>query len=40
MNRRALTDALWERLQPLLPPQQVWTGRPAKNHRLVLNGIL
>ena len=40
MNRGELTDAQWERLRPLLPPQKAWTGRPAKDHRLVLNGIL
>lgn len=40
MTRGELTDAQWERLQPLLPPQKAWTGRPAKDHRLVLDGIL
>lgn len=35
-----MTGAQWERLRPLLPPQKAWTGRPAKDHRLVLNGIL
>src|SRR4051794_15750482 len=40
MKRGELTDAQWERLRPLLPPQKAWTGRPAKDHRLVLNGIL
>ncbi|MFL5514931.1 MAG: IS5 family transposase [Gemmatimonadales bacterium] len=40
MNRGELTDAQWERLRPLLPPRKAWTGRPAKDHRLVLNGIL
>ena len=40
MSRNELTEAQWARLQPLLPPQKAWTGRPAKDHRLVLNGIL
>lgn len=40
MSRRELTDAQWERLRPLLPPQKAWTGRPVKDHRLVRNGIL
>ena len=40
MNRGELSDGQWERLRPLLPPQKAWTGRPAKDHRLVLNGIL
>jgi transposase len=35
-----LSDRQWERLRPLLPPQKPGTGRPAKNHRIVLNGIL
>jgi transposase len=30
----------WERLQPLLPPQKPQTGRPAHDHRMIINGIL
>jgi Putative transposase of IS4/5 family (DUF4096) len=37
---RALSDAEWERIQPLLPPQKPPTGRPRHDHRTVLNGIL
>lgn len=40
MRRHELTDDQWERLAPLLPPQRPATGRPAKDHRTVLNGIL
>jgi transposase len=40
MDTSDLTDAQWERLSPLLPPQKSRTGRPAKDHRTVLNGIL
>ena len=41
MQRHALTDAQWERLSPLLPPQVAHRkGRPAKDHRLMLNGML
>ncbi len=40
MRRHELTDAQWERLRPLLPPQQPATGRPAQDHRTILNGIL
>jgi len=40
MTSRDLTDAQWERLRPLLPPQKPHTGRPAKDHRTVINGIL
>jgi hypothetical protein len=36
----ALTDAFWERLRPLLPPQKPPTGRPAVDHRLVVEGML
>jgi len=38
--RHELTDAQWERLQPLLPPQKPITGRPAQDHRTVLSGML
>ncbi len=40
MSRRDLSNEQWERLRPLLPPQKPRTGRPAKDHRTVLNGIL
>jgi hypothetical protein len=35
-----LTDAEWERVQPLLPPQQPVVGRPRHDHRTILGGIL
>jgi transposase len=35
-----VTNEQWERLAPLLPPQRGRTGRPAHDHRLILNGIL
>jgi transposase len=38
--RHALTDQQWERLQPLLPPQKPPTGRPAADHRRILDGLL
>ena len=40
MKRHELTDDQWERLAPLLPPQRPSTGRPAKDHRTIINGIL
>jgi transposase len=40
MDMSDLTDAQWERLRPLVPPQKARTGRPARDHRTVLNGIL
>jgi len=40
MGRGDLTDQQWQQLQPLLPPQMPTTGRPAKDHRTIINGIL
>lgn len=40
IRRHELTDEQWERIMPLLPAQTPDTGRPAKDHRTVLNGIL
>lgn len=39
-HRHELTDAQWERLQPLLPPQKRQRGRPSLDHRTIINGIL
>ena len=39
-NRGDLTNEQWERLAPLLPPQKPATGKPAKDHRTIVNGIL
>lgn len=35
-----LTDEHWERVAPLLPPQKPQTGRPNKDHRRMLAGML
>ena len=40
MNRHELTNKHWDQLPPLLPPQKPKTGRPAVDHRRILNGIL
>jgi transposase len=40
MRRGELTDEQWEKLSPLLPPQRPEVGRPAQDHRVILNGIL
>ena len=40
MRRGDLTDQQWQRLEPLLPPEKPWTGRPNEDHRQILNGIL
>jgi transposase len=39
MRRFELTDAQWEQIAPLLPPQQPRMGRPAEDHRQVLDGV-
>ena len=35
-----MTDDQWRRLRRLLPAQKPKTGRPGKDHRTVINGIL
>ena len=35
-----ITDAQWAKLASLLPPQRRTTGRPSRNHRAVIEGIL
>jgi hypothetical protein len=35
-----LTDAQWAALRPLPPPQRPATGRPNKDHRLILEAII
>ncbi len=40
MERHELTDEQFAKLLSHLPPQKPRTGRPAKDHRLVLEGIL
>lgn len=40
MARKILSDARWERLRPLLPPQKQRTGRPSHDHRTIMEGIL
>jgi transposase len=35
-----LTEEQWQRLLPLLPLQKPSQGRPAKDHRTVVNAIL
>jgi transposase len=39
-RRHELTDAQWAKLEPLLPPQRAATGRPAKDHRTLVNAML
>ena len=40
MSRHELSDAAWSRLAPLLPPQRPSVGRPARDHRTIVNGML
>ncbi len=36
-----LTDEQWKRIQPLLPPEYTGKkGRPGKDNRIMLNGML
>jgi transposase len=39
VRRHELSDREWARLAPLLPPPKS-TGRPAKDHRTLINGML
>jgi len=39
-NRGDLTTEQWERIEPLLPEQKTKRGRPAQDHRQLLNGML
>lgn len=39
-RRGDLTEAQWNRLQRLLPPEKPATGRPSHDHRQTINGIL
>ncbi len=40
MRDRGLTDEQWAALAAHLPPQRAATGRPAKDHRTVVEAIL
>jgi transposase len=40
VGRGELTDEQWAELEPLLPPERPRTGRPNKDHRAVVNGIV
>jgi transposase len=40
VRRHELTEREWTKLAPLLPPQTPVRGRPAVDHRRILNAIL
>ena len=39
-NRGDLTNEQWERIEPLLPKSKTKRGRPAQDHRQLLNGMI
>lgn len=39
-RRGEMSERQWQQIAPLLPPQKPDMGRPAKDHRLIINGIL
>lgn len=40
MARRILTERMWQRLAPLLPPERGRQSRPAKDNRQMLEAML
>jgi len=40
MPRRFLTEAMWDKLAPLLPPERGGIGRPRFSNRLMVEAIL
>jgi transposase len=40
MARHALSDEQWARLRPLLPPPPAGRGRPRRDDRLIVDGII
>jgi transposase len=41
MDRKSLLDdAQWDLIQPLLPPQRSGKGRPMRDHRQVVEGVI
>lgn len=40
VRRHELTDEEWAQVAPLLPSQRPGTGRPAHDHRTLLNGMI
>jgi transposase len=39
-KRHELSDEQWEQLAPLLPAEKPRTGRPNRDHCMIVNGIL
>lgn len=40
MARSLLSDEMWEKIKPLLPPESGYWGRPSRSHRKIIEGIL
>jgi putative transposase len=40
MSFHEIDDSLWNSIEPHLPPQKPHTGRPRKDERKLMNGIL
>ena len=40
MARKILTDEMWCKIKPHLPPERGRNCRPSKDHRTILEGIL
>jgi beta-glucosidase len=40
VRRHELTDDQWKQIEPLLPPRKPPVGKPNRDHRTVVNGIL
>ena len=40
MPRTLLSEERWRKIQPLLPPEIGYWGRPAAPHRKIIEGIL
>ena len=40
MTRNMITDEIWNKISPLLPPENGYWGRPSRPHREILEGIL
>ncbi len=39
MSFREIDDVLWNSIEPYLPPQKSYTGRPRADMRKLMNGI-
>jgi transposase len=40
VSRRVLSDELWERIEPLVPAMKGPMGRPFRDHRQVIEGVV